>query len=162
LAVLNWLDRQQAIVFLVVLFFSRMLAMLVVIPMANLLMPVEWVGLDFREQSWAAEPPTSALLFMLAFSPLLETAFECLLPYWVLFRKREVAPSRPWAFIVVSASLMALVHAHPGAVLMSLVTGAFLAYCFAHFAKQGLLRAFLVTSGFHAAINVPGWLVLIA
>jgi len=40
----------------------------------------------------------------------------------------------------------------------ALLTGAFLAYCFAHFAGQSLLKAFLYTCLLHALMNVSPFL----
>ena len=92
-------------------------------------------------------------------APILETLIECLLPYWAM-KKFGFIPNdrRPWAFVIASASLMALLHAGawPAAILPSLVTGSFLAYVFGHFAPISLRTAFLHTVLFHAAINLVG------
>jgi len=40
------------------------------------------------------------------------------------------------------------------------ITGAFLAYCYAHFAAVCTWRAIIATAAFHAAINVVGFATL--
>jgi hypothetical protein len=56
---------------------------------------------------------------------------------------------------------MALFHPMLPAILPSLITGAFLAYCYAHFAEKGVGQAILATIGFHGAINIVGWTMII-
>jgi hypothetical protein len=110
----------------------------------------------------------SAIMLFFGFiflSPLVETVLECLAPYWLLRKAQRIpAGKRPWAFIAVSAGIMALMHlsAWPSAILPSLVTGGFLAYTYSHFALCGAGPAMLHTCVFHAAINIIGWLLIFA
>jgi len=63
--------------------------------------------------------------------------------------------------IVTSAFIMVLLHPMLGAILPSSITGAFLAYCYPHFAPSGARKVILATSIFHAAINLVGWTILL-
>jgi hypothetical protein len=56
---------------------------------------------------------------------------------------------------------MALVHPMLAAILPSLITGAMLAYCYAHFAIRGAGQAILATTVFHGAINIVGWTIIV-
>ena len=96
--------------------------------------------------------------------PLLETLLECSLPFFlisVIHRKKGKLPARPWLFIIISALLMVLLHPMLAAILPSLITGFFLAYCYAHFANRNFGSALLYTSAFHAAINIVGWSMIV-
>lgn len=107
--------------------------------------------------------PLVLLLGFLVIAPVLETLVECLLPYAIMNRLGRIPSGRrAWGFIGVSAVLMALWHlsAWPAAIVPSLITGAFLAYTFAHFAPESRSRAFLHTWAFHAGINLVGWTLL--
>lgn len=110
----------------------------------------------------------SALVLLFGFlllAPLLETLLECVVPYWAMMKVRWSVPgTRPWAFVVVSALIMALLHvgAWPAAIVPSVVTGSFLAYTYGHFAAHGVGAAILHTCAFHAAINAVGWLLIFA
>lgn len=97
-------------------------------------------------------------------SPLLETLLECSLPFFiisVIHRKKGELPARPWLFIIISALLMVLLHPMLAAILPSLITGLFLAYCYAHFANRNFGSALLHTTAFHAAINIVGWSMIV-
>jgi len=92
-----------------------------------------------------------------------EIGVECMLPYFVLSRVRPhrgKMPARQWDFVLVSASLMVLFHPTLAALVPSLITGAFLAYCYAHFARRSAGKAILATTVFHGAINIVGWVML--
>jgi hypothetical protein len=96
--------------------------------------------------------------------PLLETLVECSLPYWVISRIRDYRAKRPrrcWGFVAVSACVMAAFHPMLAALLPAFVTGAFLAYCYAHLALTGIGRTILATAVFHGAINIVGWTMLV-
>ena len=54
-----------------------------------------------------------------------------------------------------------LLHPMMAALLPSLITGAFLAYCYAHFASRSAGQAVLATTAFHGAINVVGWTMIV-
>ncbi len=108
--------------------------------------------------------PIILFLAIVIISPLLETLLECSLPFFiisVIHRKKGKLPSRPWLFIIISALLMVLSHPMLAAVLPSLITGLFLAYCYAHFANRNFGSALLYTTVFHAAINIVGWSMIV-
>ena len=71
------------------------------------------------------------LLFVFVFlAPLLETLLQCVVPYWLMLKVQGTIVGRhPWGFVAVSALILALLHlaAWPSAILLSLVTGSFLA-----------------------------------
>ena len=71
---------------------------------------------------------------------------------------------RPWNFVAVAAAMMTLLHLGAGPVALgpAAITGAFLGYTYSHFAPADLSQAFVHTSGFHAAINLVGLLVISA
>lgn len=106
------------------------------------------------------------LLFGFIFlAPAMETLLECAMPYWLLSRAGRIRKDkRPWLFVVVSATLMTLLHisAWPSAIIPSLITGSFLAYTYGHFVPVGLGQAWLHTWVFHAGINIVGWSLLMA
>jgi len=104
--------------------------------------------------------PLLLLVGFLFIAPVLETLVECALPWFILSRFTNPMPARPWLFITISAIIMALLHPELAAVIPALVTGAFLAYCYAHFAPRAFSRALLWTWLFHASINLVGWLLL--
>ena len=54
---------------------------------------------------------------------------------------------------------MALLH-FPYALPCGFVTGAFLAYCYAHFAVRSQWLAFVAAALYHAAINLVGFVLL--
>ncbi len=131
-------------------------------------LPVTWAVDLFDPTGGRASfegPAIGLLLGFLFLAPILETLAECLAPYWIM-RKMGRIPSvqRPWGFVAVSAGLMALWHVDywPAAFLPSTITGAFLAYTFAHFAPGSPGKAFLHTWVFHAGINLVGWLLIVS
>ncbi|MCX5771723.1 MAG: hypothetical protein NTZ09_15840 [Candidatus Hydrogenedentes bacterium] len=111
------------------------------------------------------KPPTispSAMpaLFVgaLILSPVVETLLECTLVYQLgkwFFWKKGPRPSRPWGFIVAAALMMTVLHPINSSPL-SFTTGAFLGYCYAHFAAHSRLRAFAFTTLYHTGINTVG------
>jgi hypothetical protein len=108
--------------------------------------------------------PITLFLAIVIISPLLETLLECSLPYFILFvihRKKGKLPPRPWSFIIISALLMVLLHPVLAAIVPSLITGLFLAYCYAHFAYRNFGSALFYTTAFHAAINIVGWSMIV-
>lgn len=151
-----WLDGRSAVTFLVVLIAGRYaivypLGMLQVKLAKALPYPVD-VTLE-----------TGALAtFLLAFlaAPLIETAFECALPYAVLLRWQAERRTRARYFVLISAGLLTALHLaihRLSWVLLipsTFVTGFFLAYCYAHFAEKSQPKAYAWTSLMHALINV--------
>lgn len=108
--------------------------------------------------------PITLFLGIVIISPLLETLLECSLPFFiisVIHRNKGKLPARPWLFIIISAMLMVLLHPMLAAILPSLITGLFLAYCYAHFANRNFGSALLYTTAFHAAINIVGWSMIV-
>ncbi|MHC4543440.1 MAG: hypothetical protein ACYTDW_00620 [Planctomycetota bacterium] len=108
--------------------------------------------------------PITLFTGIVIISPLLETLLECSLPFFiisVIHRKKGKLPARPWLFIIISALLMVLLHPMLAAILPSLITGLFLAYCYAHFANRNFSSALLYTAAFHAAINIVGWTMIV-
>lgn len=104
--------------------------------------------------------PATIFLYLVLLGPLLETLVECTAAYLMmswLFWRGEGRPKRPWWFIVFSAVIMAAAHPGWAALYPSLVTGAFLAYAYARFARRSQWAAIGYTTLFHAAVNVVGW-----
>ena len=149
---LDWLDRQHGFVFWIVLYLARW----------PVIIPVGWLQ-GMLASLFLGNPPANATLQpyvgMLIYPPILETLVECTLPYGVLSRMGRISTGRPWAFIVVSGGIMGVLHL-PYALPCGFVTGLFLAYCYAHFAKRSHWLAFAATALYHAAINVVGFVLL--
>ena len=162
LAALDWLDSRPAPVFLLTLYLVRWLALAPVILWGNLVSGHDSSAEGLRQAVHATALLGSLVSFLLV-SPALETLLECILPYLLIgrcFRKTWHLPPRPWGFVAASALFTALLHPVLPAILPSLITGSFLAYCYAHFASKSFGLAFLFTTGFHAAINLVGWTLL--
>ena len=105
---------------------------------------------------------TVLFVVMVIVGPLLETFVECTLPYSILRRLRKTAlPPRPWGFVFASALIMVALHPYLIALYPTVVTGVFLAYCYAHFVVRGAIWAIAYTTAFHAAINIVGWTMLV-
>lgn len=101
-----------------------------------------------------------AFFLLVLIAPLLETLIECSLPYWILSRFSD--PVWPPVFIIVSASIMAVLHlVSPIAVYNALVTGAFIAGVFALAARRGQGNGFVHAVVFHGGINLVGWILLL-
>jgi hypothetical protein len=129
---LDWLDRQRDGIFWSVLYLVRWPVIIPVSFVQGLLVAGVLGGRD----AWKPEVGGAALLVPIILPPILETLIECTLPYWILKRLGRIASARPWTFILISASMMALLH-FPVAVSCAFVTGMFLAYCYGHFAIRG-------------------------
>ena len=155
--VLDRLDRLSPWAFTGILYILRWM---VIIPLA-------FVLTLFTTSSQAVEfqgAPLGLFIGFIFLAPLGETLIECALPYWVMLKFNKIPlGKRPWLFVAISAGIMALLHieAWPLALPPSLMTGAFLAYTYAHFAPRGFGRALLHTSLFHAAINIIGWFLIV-
>jgi len=161
---LQWLDDRNGFQFMGILYGARWLALAPVMVLSQLVLS--------DAQKAAASVPEGAremnaavlLLLLVVVSPLIETLGECALPYLIISRVRGYRENRPthcWGFVAISALLMALLHPMLAAVLPSLITGAFLAYCYAHFACRSAGRAILATTAFHGAINAVGWTMIV-
>lgn len=154
---LDWLDRQDALAFFVVLYLARW----------PIIIPVGWFQQLFAVYvlggSSELEPlkanPGVMFVNMVILAPLLWIFIECTVPYWVRNLLSPERPQRPWGFICASALIMALASL-PYAFPCGFVTGAFLAYCYGHFARHNQWVGFLGATTYLAAINVIGWTVL--
>ena len=160
---LDWLDSRSSRQFLCVLYFARWVVLAPYITAEKFLftktVPSTWDMSQLSEIN-----PVLLFVIIVAISPLLETFVECSLPYFFLsifHRKKGKLPARPWFFVIVSAVLMALLHPILSAIVPSLITGAFLAYCYAHFAFRNIGYAIIYTTAFHGAINIIGWTVIV-
>jgi hypothetical protein len=129
----------------------------VILPLALVLWPFSSPGDAFHGEG----DPWRYLIPFLLLAPTLETLIECSLPYWVMHRVLRWKRRTPWPFVVVSATVMVLLHPlTPVVITFAFVTGSFLAYVYAHFARQSQVKAFLHTAVFHGGINIVGWSVM--
>ena len=159
---LDWVDSRKSWQFVVILYAARWVV----------LAPIMLLGrfcFSGEQQSAAAMAQLSKvnsavlLVLMVILSPLLETLVECTLPYFLVCRLRRSKGERPprlWSFVLVSALVMTLLHPMLAALAPSFITGAFLAYCYAHFACRGAGQAILAATVFHGAINIVGWVMM--
>ncbi len=159
---LDWLDSRKSWQFVVILYTARWVVL------APIMLFEHFCFLG-DQQSAAQMSELSKvnlavlLVFMVIMSPLLETLLECTLPYFIVSRVRnyrQSRPKRPWGFVVVSACVMALLHPMLAALAPSFITGAFLAYCYSHFAQRRAWQAILAATVFHGAINIVGWVMM--
>ena len=160
---LAFLDRRSAGQFVAILYAARWIALAPVMVLSHFLLTEGQKHASAMPDQWRDGSPLGLFLGLVVVPPILETLLECSLPYWVFSKVRDYLHNRPkrcWGFIVTSAFIMVLLHPMLGAILPSFITGAFLAYCYAHFAPSGVLKAILATSIFHAAINLVGWTML--
>ena len=159
---LDWLDGRPSWLFVCVLYLARWVLLAPYLVAAEYLFSnAEASGAQMSKLSEISPIVLFAMIVIL--SPLVETLLECSLPYFVLSflrRKRGKLPARPWLFVMISALVMASMHPVLSAVVPSLVTGAFLAYCYGHFAVRGTGRAIVFTTIFHAGINIVGWTMI--
>lgn len=151
---LDWLDRQNDVVFLVALYLVRWPVVLSISPLQSILLRA-LVGDKEVEMSLPSNEVLAFLLLVVAV-PVAETLFECSLPYWFLKQLDKINTPRPWLFIFVSAAMMGFLHC---GLPLSLVTGLFLAYCYAHFAGRSQWLGLGCTVLFHAGINLVGWVM---
>ncbi len=154
---LDWLEGQRLPRFVLFLYLSRWAVIFPAALLNGWLFPGQ---VDTTVTDLGTLHPLVLFLAMVVVNPLFEMLIECALPYWVLGRVR-LPSGRPWLFIFVSASLMALLHPLPAALIPSLVTGFFLAYTYGHCARQGILKAMLWTTLFHGGINLVGYVLLV-
>jgi hypothetical protein len=152
---LDWLDRQNDVVFFVVLYFVRWPVVLSLSALQSIFVRA-LVG-DKAMESFLPSNALVAFLVMVVAYPIIETPLECSLPYWFLKKLDKINAPRPWLFIFVSAALMGFLHC---GLPLSLVTGLFLGYCYAHYAGKSQGLALGCTVLFHAAINLTGWVMM--
>ena len=163
LGALNWLDRRNDWQFVLILYVARWIVL------SPIIMARHFTSPGAQESAAGASQlsqmsPLVLLLLMVVMSPLLETLIECSLPYFIISRLRRVRgrmSARPWGFELASAILMALFHPMLPALAPSFITGAFLAYCYGHFAARNVGQAILATTVFHGGINIVGWAMML-
>jgi hypothetical protein len=161
---LAFLDRRSAVQFVAILYAARWVALAPVMVVSHFLLTEGQKQASGMPEEWSQGNPLGLFIGLVLVPPVLETLLECSLPYWVFSKVRGYRHHRPrrcWGFIVTSASIMVLLHPMLEAILPSFITGAFLAYCYAHFAPAGVGKAILATSMFHAAVNLVGWTMLV-
>ncbi len=159
--VLDWVDARPDWTFFGVLYLARWVCVGAVWPLQMVLVTRIYQGEqpDLLQENMDHLAVLVVLFFLLLIAaPLVETLFECALPHWV-FSKFRAMPARPWGFIMVATLLMTVLHPIATAPA-TVVTGAFLGYCYAHYAPSSRLRAILFTTLFHAGINAVGFLLL--
>ena len=158
------MNKRKGWVFVIILYIARF----------HVLMPImilnRFIFTD-AQQAAASLPeglnnanPAILFLALVVVSPLIETLVECTLPYLVISYIRDYRYNRPkrcWGFVAISACVMALLHPMLAAILPSLITGAFLAYCYAHFATRSAGQAILATTVFHSGINMVGFAMIL-
>lgn len=162
----KWLDRldsRAAWQFVVILYIARWCFIIPYMIASKFLFTENQISKANLPNLSGVNP---AILFagIVIIDPLLETLLECSLPYFVIsviHRKKGRLPERAWLFVIISAFLMVLLHPMLVAVVPSLITGLFLAYCYAHFAARSFGFALLYTTAFHAAINIVGWTIIV-
>jgi len=160
---LDWLDSQKGWQFMGIVYIVRWFIIIPYMIASKFL----FTDAQISEASLSGLREVNPIILFLAIviiSPLLETLLECSFPYFiisVIHRKKGKLPARSWSFIIISALLMVLLHPMLAAILPSLITGLFLAYCYAHFANRNFGSAFFYTTAFHAAINIVGWSMIV-
>lgn len=159
---LHWLDARKAWQFLCLLYLTRWVALIPVIVLGRFVFTGAQRQAALAPEQWSQGSALGLFLGLVIVPPLLETLLECSLPYW-LMKKLGIghSPGRAWKFVFVSACLMMVLHPMLAALLPAFVTGAFLAYCYAHFAPAGIPKAILATAAFHGGINLVGWTALV-
>ncbi|HUT92985.1 MAG TPA: hypothetical protein VMY37_26070 [Thermoguttaceae bacterium] len=156
---LDRLDGRNAWQFVGVLYLARWVVLVPVLVLSRFLFADSEIAAASVSEQVTKMNAGVLLLLLVVISPLFETLIECALPYLVVSQVRGYRRNRPkrsWGFVAISACGMALLHPMLAAILPSLITGAFLAYCYAHFAARGAGQAILATAVFHGAINVVG------
>jgi len=161
---LDWLDQRKAWQFVTILYLARWVALAPILTLSHFgFTPGQNSSASMPDQ-WRKGTPLGLFLGLVVIPPILETLLECSLPYWIIATVRDYRNSRPnrcWGFVATSACLMAVLHPMLGALLPAFITGAFLAYCYAHFAGTSTLRAIAATAIFHGAINMVGWTMIV-
>ena len=161
---LDWLDRRNAWHFVGILYLARWVALAPIMVLIHFVFTEAQKSAASMPEEWSKGTPLGLFLVLVVIAPLLETVAECTLPYWIISRVRDYRRNRPkrcWGFVAISACMMAALHPMLAGLLPALVTGAFLAYCYAHFASSSIWEAILATAVFHGAINTVGWTMLV-
>lgn len=161
---LDWLDQRNGWQFVAVLYVARWLVLAPVIAFNLLAFADPEQTAPSLPEELSKVNPAVLFLILVVVSPLFETLVECTLPYFIISRVRNYRESRPkrcWGFVAISACVMALLHPMLAALVPSLITGGFLAYCYARFAASSAGQAIFATTVFHGAINVVGWTMIL-
>lgn len=159
---LDWLDTRNAWQFLCLIYLARWVALIPLIVLEQIVFTGAQTKAASMPEEWRQGSPFGTFLGLVLIPPLLETLMECSLPYWLIGKLGGGRRSgRAWTFIVASAFIMAVFHPILAALIPAFITGAFLAYCYAHFAPSSISKAILATAGFHGAINLVGWIMLV-
>ncbi len=161
---LDWIDDRHPWQFLTILYAARWVALAPIMALSHFVFTQSQKSAASMPEKWSEGSPLGLFVGLVVIPPLLETLMECSLPYWVISRIRDYRVKRPkrcWGFVALSACAMAVLHPMVAALLPALITGAFLAYCYAHFAPASIWRAILATTIFHGAINIVGWTMLV-
>jgi len=161
---LDWLDRRKAWQFVAILYAARWVALAPVMIGSRYVFTQDQNAAASVPPQWREGTTLGLFLSLVLISPILETLLECSLPYWIIANVRDYRSNRPnhcWGFVAISACLMAALHPMLAALLPAFITGAFLAYCYVHFASGGTWRATAATAIFHGGINIVGWTMLI-
>ena len=99
------------------------------------------------------------LLILVLAGPLIETLIECSLPYLAL--SKIARPMSRGLFLFVSAAVVAVLHLVSWlAVVNAFITGAFIDWYALR--QRGHGSAILHATAFHSAINLVGWVMLLA
>ena len=163
-ALLDWIDGRHPWQFVAILYAARWGVLAPVIALSHFVFTQSQEAAASMPEEWSRGSPVGLFIGLVVIPPLPETIVECSLPYWIISRIRDYRTTRPkrsWGFVAVSACVMAVLHPLLAALLPALITGAFLAYCYAHFASISIWKAILATTIFHGAINMVGWTMLV-
>jgi len=161
---LDWIDGRPPWQFVAILYGARWVALAPIMALSHFVFAESQKSAASTPEEWSQGSAVGLFLGLVLIPPLLETLVECSLPYWIISSVRDYRTNRPkrcWGFVAVSACVMAVLHPMLAALLPALITGAFLAYCYAHFAPSGIWKAILATTVFHGAINMVGWTMLV-
>ncbi len=160
---LDWLDSKSGWPFVAILYIARWLVLLPVSAVTHFALSDADLAAASIPDEWKDGTAIGLFVGLVVVPPLLETLLVCSLPYWIVswvrgYRQRR--PHRCWVFVAISACGMVALHPIPAAVPATLVTGVFLAYCYAHFAATSTWKAIVATWVFHGGINLVGWTML--
>lgn len=163
-AVLEWIDGRNPWQFIAILYAARWGALAPVMAFNHFVFSATEKSAASMPEELTQASPLGLFLILVIITPLFETLVECTVPYWIISRVRNYRMNRPnrcWGFVALSACVMAVLHPMLAALLPALITGAFLAYCYAHFVPTGIWKAILATTVFHGAVNIVGWTMLV-